>query len=93
MAHDYQTWQDDGSWYWPTIHKIARFFEHMIISSLVANNKHYISISTSPMDGKLDSVVSYDLGPKRRGRLYANFQPRLKFQLVKPSWNFISAKQ
>ena len=64
MAHDYQTRQDDGSWYWATMHKVARFFEHVIISSLVTNKKRYISNSTSPMDIKLDKIISYDLGPK-----------------------------
>ena len=64
MAHDYQTRQDDGLWYWATIHKVAWFFNHMIICSLVANKKLYISNPTSPKDTKLDRVVAYDMVPK-----------------------------
>ena len=57
MAHDYQTRQDDGSWYWVTMHRVASFFEHVIICSLVTNKKRCISNFTSPMDIKLDGVV------------------------------------
>ena len=35
MAHNYQTRQDDGSWCWVTKHKVALFFEQVIIGSLV----------------------------------------------------------
>ena len=64
MACDYQTWQDDNLWYWATMHEVAWFFDHVIICSLVKNEKHYISNSTSPVDTKLDWVVSYDMGLK-----------------------------
>ena len=62
MAHDYQTCQGDRSWYWATIHKIEWFFYHVIIYSLLANKKRYISNSTSAMDTKLDRVLVYDMG-------------------------------
>ena len=64
MAHDYQTRQDDSSWYWATTHKVTWFFDHVISCGLVTNKERYISISTSRMDSKLDKVVDYDMGPK-----------------------------
>ena len=57
MVHDYQTWQDDGLWYWVTMHKVAWAFDHVI------NVNRYISNSTSPLDTWLDRVVGYDMGP------------------------------
>ena len=64
MAHDYQTRQVDGLWYWTTVHKVAQFFDHVIKRSLVTNKKRCISNSTSPMDTTLDRVVAFDMGPK-----------------------------
>ena len=34
MAHDYQTRKNDGLWHWATTHKVAQFFDHMIICCL-----------------------------------------------------------
>ena len=64
MAHDYQTQQDDGLWYWATMHKVAWFFCHVIICSLLTNEKRYFSNSASPMDTRPDRVVAYDMAPK-----------------------------
>ena len=33
MAHDYQTRQDDGLCHWVTMHKVAWFFDHVIMFS------------------------------------------------------------
>ena len=63
MAHDYQTRQSDAWWYLATMHNVASFFDHLIISSLITKKKGYISNSTSPMDTKLDRVVPYEMGP------------------------------
>ena len=62
MAHDYQTRQSDGLWYWVTTHRFVWF---LIIcgSSLMTNKKRYISNSTSPMNIKFDPMVAYDMGP------------------------------
>ena len=61
MAHDYQNQQGDDLWCQATVHKVAWFFDHAIIRSLVTNKKRYISNSTSPMDTKPDRVVTYDV--------------------------------
>ena len=61
LAHDYQTRQDDGSWYWADMHNVSWFFEQVIVCSLVTNKKRYISNSTSPIDIKLDRMMAYDL--------------------------------
>ena len=58
MTHDYQTRQVDGLWHWATMHKVAWFFDHVIICCLVTKEKRYISNNTSPMDTKLDWVVA-----------------------------------
>ena len=50
-------------WYWVTIHKVAWFFNHVIMCSPVTNKMQYMSNFTSPMDTKLDRVVAYDMGP------------------------------
>ena len=66
MADGYQSRQSDGLWYWGTTHKVAWIFDHMNICStfdLMANNKHYISNSTSPMDTKIDRVMACDIEP------------------------------
>ena len=62
MAHDYRTGQGDGLWYWTTTHKVAWFFNHVITCSLMANEKRYISNSTSPMVKKLERVLAYEMG-------------------------------
>ena len=77
MAHDYQTGQDRT-----TIHKVAWFFEHVIICSLVTNKKRYFSNSTSPMDIKLDRVMASDFGPKLKKKhitLSKKFFPFMNF--------------
>ena len=61
MTHGYQNRQGDGLWYWAIMHKVTLFFDHLIICSLMANKKRYISNSASPMDTKLDRVVAYDM--------------------------------
>ena len=60
MAYDYQTRQDDGSLYYAIMHKVAWFFEHVIVCSPVTNKKRYIYNSTSSMNIKLDRVVAYE---------------------------------
>ena len=45
------------------MHKVAWFFDYVIICSLMNNKKRYISNFTSPMDTKLDRLVDYDMGP------------------------------
>ena len=48
MAHDYQTRQDNALWYWTTMHKVAWFFDHVIIFSLVTNkNLLYLQFHVS----------------------------------------------
>ena len=48
MAHDYQTRQDNALWYWATMHKVAWFFDHVIIFSLVTNkNLLYLQFHVS----------------------------------------------
>ena len=61
-AHGYQTQQGHSLWYWITTHKFIWFFDHVIICSLVINEKRYIFNSTSPMYTNLDRVRDYDMG-------------------------------
>ena len=56
-AYDYQTRQGDGLLRWASIHKVARFFDYLIIYSLMENEKR-ISNSKCPMDTKIDRVLS-----------------------------------
>ena len=58
IAYDYQTQQGDGLWHWASMHKVARFFDHVMIYSLMANKKRCTSNSKCPMDTKLDRVLS-----------------------------------
>ena len=44
MAHDYQARQDDGLWYWATMHKVTRFFDDVIIT-YTKTYKNHISLS------------------------------------------------
>ena len=43
--------------------QVTWFSDHAIICSLVTNKKQYIFSSISPMNTKLDSVVTYDMEP------------------------------
>ena len=61
MGHDYQNQQGDGLWYWAAMHKVAQFFDNVIICSLMRNRKRYISNSTSPMDIKPDRAVAFGI--------------------------------
>ena len=63
MAHGNQTRQGDSQWYWANMHKVASFFDHLIICGLMTNKKCYISNSASPINTKLVTVASYDTGP------------------------------
>ena len=45
MANDYQTGQGDDLCYWVTMHKVAWYFDQVIINSLMKNKKRYISSS------------------------------------------------
>ena len=54
MAHDFQTRQSDGLWYWAITRKVPWFFYHVIICSLMTNQNRYIFSSASPMDTKFD---------------------------------------
>ena len=58
MTHDYHTRQDDGLWHWATMHKVAWFFDNVIICCFVTKKKLCISNTTSPMDTKFDRVVA-----------------------------------
>ena len=55
--------QGDGLWYWPTMHKVAWFFDHVVICSLMINEKGNISNFKSPMESKLYREMAYDIGP------------------------------
>ena len=57
MACDYQTQQGGDLRYWAIMRKVAWFFDHMIIYSLMTNEKRYISNSKYSMETKSDRVV------------------------------------
>ena len=57
MACDYQTQQGGDLRYWAIMRKVAWFFDHMIIYSLMTNEKRYISNFKYPMETKSDRVV------------------------------------
>ena len=42
--------------------QVTRFFDHVIVCSLMTNKICYISNSTNAMDTKLDKLVAYDIG-------------------------------
>ena len=64
----------DGFRYRATTHKVAWFFDHLIICRVMVNKKRCISNSKSPMDTELDRVVTYDMSPP----LKKSHQPQSK---------------
>ena len=89
MARGYR--QDDGLWYWATIHKVTWFFDHVIIFGQMANKKCYISNFTSPLIPyytKHDRLVAYDmekLVSKRKGAVNINISKPL-CELARSIW-------